>query len=141
MLGYNGDSGAFPGYGGVTYPTYPGYGSTSMQFSFGGILKDFGSWIVTTAGEVLRTAIDAFGRRVVEKTGVVLAPTPVGSSTAGVMYYCPPWETEPGITTAVAIPSTSAEVAATTFAGMSVPAWVLLVLFGAFILKPERRRG
>jgi hypothetical protein len=76
----------------------PGYSSPAMQYSITGqyafqpaaglqisagqILDDFGDWIRTTAGEVLKVVVDQFGRRIVEKTGEVLSSTPLGPATA-----------------------------------------------------------
>jgi len=75
-------SGPIPG--GID-PSYFAVGTSPLQtqqFSFGGIVKDLGDFIVTTAGETLKVFVDAFGRRIVQKTGEVLAGSPVGPSTA-----------------------------------------------------------
>lgn len=63
--------------GSFTFPQ-----ATGMQLSVGGVLEDFGDWIKTTAGEVLRVVVDQFGRRIVQKTGEVLSNTPLGPATA-----------------------------------------------------------
>jgi hypothetical protein len=80
--------GGVPGFEGYQYGL-PVVGSgmpTSYQtqFSFGGIVEDLGEWIKTTGGELLRVVVDEFGRRVVQKTGEILAGTPVGTTTT---YY------------------------------------------------------
>lgn len=62
--------------GSLTYPSAAGY-----SFSIGDIVKDLGDFIVTAAGEVLRTAINQFGQRIIEKTGEVIARSPIGPYT------------------------------------------------------------
>lgn len=54
-----------------------------MQLSVGEVLRDLGDFIVTTAGETLRVIVDQWGRRLVQKTGEILAQTPLGPATAG----------------------------------------------------------
>lgn len=59
------------------YPTAVG-----AQLSVGGIVEDLGEWVRTTTGELLKVVVDFLGRRIIEKTGEVLATTPLGPATA-----------------------------------------------------------